>query len=50
LKDEELKELDSLLYELVIEAARHGLPKSHLHNINDLRDKTLPAIRKARKK
>lgn len=50
MQENELKQLDALLSELIIEVARHGLPKSHIHNINDLRHKTLTAVNKARSK
>lgn len=50
MRENELKQLDALLSELIIEVARHGLPKSHIHNIHDLRQKTLTAVSKARSK
>jgi hypothetical protein len=40
-----LKLLEELLDELVLEAVRKGVPKAHLACIYDVKNKTIPAIR-----
>jgi|LauGreDrversion4_2_1035121.scaffolds.fasta_scaffold70623_6 hypothetical protein len=40
-----LKLLEELLDDLVLEAVRKGVPKAHLACIYDVKNKTIPAIR-----
>ena len=42
--------LDEILDELVREAVRLGVPKAHLACIYDVKQKTIPAIKKGRGK
>jgi hypothetical protein len=43
-----LKLLEELLDDLVLEAVRKGVPKAHLACIYDVKNKTIPAIRNAK--
>jgi hypothetical protein len=43
-----LKLLEELLDELVLEAVRTGVPKAHLACIYDVKNKTIPAIRNSK--
>jgi hypothetical protein len=43
-----LKLLEELLDELILEAVRKGVPKAHLACIYDVKNKTIPAIQNAK--
>lgn len=47
LSDERLSEIDSILTELISVSFALGIPRAYVDHVQDIRNKTIPAIKKA---